>query len=85
MLGDLPLRPKGGDLGKEQVKEFDEFDEMIRNVCLKTPHEAANVFLMETLPKGSTFPKNGRHWFRAASIWPACCLVSQIHIWPDAS
>ena len=47
MLGDLPLRPKGGDLGKEQVREFDEFDEMIRNVCLKTPMKQPMI-LMET-------------------------------------
>lgn len=47
VLGDLPLRPKGGDLGKEQVREFDEFDEMIRKVCLKTPMKQPMI-LMET-------------------------------------
>ena len=45
MLGDLPLRLKGGNLGKEQVREFDEFD--FRNVCLKTPMKQPMI-LMET-------------------------------------
>ena len=44
-------------LGKEQVKEFDEFDEMIRNVCLKTPHEAANDFFNGNVAERFNFPE----------------------------
>lgn len=37
VLGDLPLQPKGGDLGKEQVREFDEMIRKYSKRLLENP------------------------------------------------